>query len=598
MRVVALLAAYNEERFIGDCLEHLIEQGVEAYLIDNNSTDRTVEIASEYLGHGLVDIETLPRPEGLNRLKVRLQRKDELASSIDADWFMHMDPDEIRLPPRSDQTLLEAFKEVDAKGYNVVNFVEFTFIPTHESPEHDHPDFQRTMRWYYPFVRHFPHHLKAWKKQPRSVGLAQSGGHRPRIPDMRLYPEPFKMRHYQFLSLEQARAQYLDDNKFDRSEVTTAYWRGWLVEERMGLPSEAELNTYTSDAELSLANPRITHIMEDWALPEAERKEENLRSFSRASKANTSPRKPVTKEDKLLVVYPQAGHDLYKELGRRIVTACKESARNAVLSTAAAVCSMDKDELANTTVALLAPAQCYWDLPNKDDFSSRIADARSRLAVFAESVDTEYFANQFKVPVDFDALIDVGFVSQEYRLGDFHLPYLFLFNSPTQEETHRIESLPSYRRDIPWAMLGHNKGGRVELAHELMRKFDPQGFVFLPQSGISVRKDRGMVGPEGLDTLLRRTQYYIWNSQHKVTYYESFRFREAILAGAVPCKIETEDKLYNWEKSGIPGFFPSIDSFVEAVQSKGLERLYETARKFYFSRGLLGDHLNEILESL
>jgi hypothetical protein len=43
MRVVAILAAYNEERFIAGCLEHLIEQGVDAYLIDNESTDRTVD---------------------------------------------------------------------------------------------------------------------------------------------------------------------------------------------------------------------------------------------------------------------------------------------------------------------------------------------------------------------------------------------------------------------------------------------------------------------------------------------------------------------------------------------------------------------------
>lgn len=278
MRVVALLASYNEERFIGGCLEHLAEQGVEAYLIDNCSTDGTVEIASEYLGNGLIGIESLPRPDGLDRLKVRLRRKDELAASLEADWFMHMDPDEIRLPPRSDQTLAQALEDVDSKGYNAVNFVEFTFIPTHESPEHDHPNFQKTMRWYYPFALRFPHHIKAWKRQPKLIELEESGGHLPKIPNLLLYPEPFKMRHYQFLSLEQAREKYLQNKKFDRSEVTKTKWRGWLVEERMGmnLPSETELNTYTSDDELSLSNPRTHHVMEKWTLPKSERKEENL----------------------------------------------------------------------------------------------------------------------------------------------------------------------------------------------------------------------------------------------------------------------------------------------------------------------------------
>src|SRR4029079_8936485 len=53
MRALALIAAYNEERFIGGCLEHLFSQGVEAYLCDNDSTDRTVAIAERYLGAGL-----------------------------------------------------------------------------------------------------------------------------------------------------------------------------------------------------------------------------------------------------------------------------------------------------------------------------------------------------------------------------------------------------------------------------------------------------------------------------------------------------------------------------------------------------------------
>ena len=74
MRVVALLAAYNEERFIGKCLEHLIGQGIEAYLMDNSSTDGTVEVAQNYLDRGLIGIENVPRPDGLHKLQVQLQK--------------------------------------------------------------------------------------------------------------------------------------------------------------------------------------------------------------------------------------------------------------------------------------------------------------------------------------------------------------------------------------------------------------------------------------------------------------------------------------------------------------------------------------------
>ena len=59
--MVALLATYNEERFVAGCLEHLLQQHVDVYLIDNCSSDQTVAIASRYLGRGLIGIETFPR---------------------------------------------------------------------------------------------------------------------------------------------------------------------------------------------------------------------------------------------------------------------------------------------------------------------------------------------------------------------------------------------------------------------------------------------------------------------------------------------------------------------------------------------------------
>ena len=52
MRIIALLATYNEERFIASIIQHLFHQGVWVYLMDNSSTDRTLAIAEEYLGRG------------------------------------------------------------------------------------------------------------------------------------------------------------------------------------------------------------------------------------------------------------------------------------------------------------------------------------------------------------------------------------------------------------------------------------------------------------------------------------------------------------------------------------------------------------------
>ncbi len=194
MRAIAILATYNEERFIEACLENLVSQGIEVYLVDNESSDHTVALAERYLKHGLIDIEILPRA-GSYSWKSILGRKEELATSLDGDWFMHVDADEIRLPPTSNLTLLEVIGRTDQAGFNAINFFEYTFVPTVESPDHDHPNFQKTMCWYYPFQPIYPHRLNAWKRQPERVDLASSGGHKVHFKNLRMCPESCPMRH-------------------------------------------------------------------------------------------------------------------------------------------------------------------------------------------------------------------------------------------------------------------------------------------------------------------------------------------------------------------------------------------------------------------
>lgn len=296
---------------------------------------------------------------------------------------------------------------------------------------------------------------------------------------------------------------------------------------------------------------------------------------------------------KYLIIYPQAGNAFYEVLGRRIAAACEENSRDVRLYPAAAVCRMGEGGLDGATVVMIAPAQCYKGLPDRDRFSSLVSKARKRLIFLAESVETVWFENQFKVPVEFDALIDLGFVSQEEKLDGFGIPYLFLFNSPTREEKKTIERVDLSGRTIPWATVGHDRGGRVKLAEELVRRFDPRGFVFLPPAGVLIRKENGMIGPEGLHALLCKTRYYIWKSLHDFDYYESFRFRESLLAGAMPCKL---DDRTDWKSTGIPGIFDSVEAFAKAAEYEGFEGMLNSAREFYFSKGVLHEKLEEVLE--
>jgi glycosyltransferase involved in cell wall biosynthesis len=256
MRVVALLATYNEERFVGHCIEHLARHGIETYVIDNESTDGTVEIAERF---ALAGLEIVPR-RAVYAWRPLLERKEALAATLDADWFVHLDADEIRLPPRASQTLAEAIAGVDALGYTAVNFQEFTFVPTLEAPNHDHPRFQETMRHYYAYSPGRPDRLNAWKRQDTRVELAARGGHQVLFPGLNVYPHAFPMRHYLYLSAAHAVSKYVE-REYDPAEVESG-WHRRRAALRAGdvtLLSQAELRETRSDDDLDASDPWSAH---------------------------------------------------------------------------------------------------------------------------------------------------------------------------------------------------------------------------------------------------------------------------------------------------------------------------------------------------
>jgi len=261
VRIVAIIQVYNEQRFVAGCIEHLREQGVEVYVIDNESTDETLAIVERYLGRGVIGIETLPR-EGFYEVRAQVAHKEEVAKTLDADWLIHHDADEIRVSPKRGQTLAEAITEFDAAGFNAINFLEFTFVPTRESPDHDHPDFQKTMLWYYPYLPTFPHRLNAWKHQDTPVEMGPAG-HRVRFPGLRMAPQSLYMRHYMFLSAEHAREKYVGIQRREPPGLPD-HWRGRLQPEQIQLSSEKEMRRYAGDHLLDPSNPLKRHLIQQF----------------------------------------------------------------------------------------------------------------------------------------------------------------------------------------------------------------------------------------------------------------------------------------------------------------------------------------------
>jgi hypothetical protein len=228
IKVCAILAAYNEADIIEEAVRKLIAGGVEVFVIDNGSTDRTVEILSPLVGKGVVDIRTVKfREEGreIYDWTSILRLKEDLSRKLGFDWYLHVDADEIRYAPWPQLTLREGLDRVDHSGYNLVNFKLFNFRLTHDMVESS--DYERDMPNYSVGEYFNQYQVKAWKAH-RDIDITAHGGHIARRPDARIYPVRFIHKHYPVRSLQHGRRKILQERKerFNRAEKQL----GWHVQ--------------------------------------------------------------------------------------------------------------------------------------------------------------------------------------------------------------------------------------------------------------------------------------------------------------------------------------------------------------------------------
>jgi hypothetical protein len=232
--VVALIAAFNEGDIIGQVIEHLASEGVDVYLLDDGSTDDTVRVAETYVGRGVIGIERLAPANGGAEGSVKpfdwtaiLRRKEALARSLAAGWFIHHDADEFRESPWPHVTLAEALSEVDARGYNAVDFQLFNFWPTTAHPEGGR-DVRQSLPEYEPGETWNRTQVKCWKNLGVPVDLAASGGHDVQFAGRTVCPIRFVLRHYPIRSEAHGRRKVLDERlpRFLPAERE----RGWHVQ--------------------------------------------------------------------------------------------------------------------------------------------------------------------------------------------------------------------------------------------------------------------------------------------------------------------------------------------------------------------------------
>ena len=195
-RVTAIMTAYNESDIIEPSIRKLVKGGVEVYVIDNWSNDGTYEIAKNLESEGVVrGVERWPTegPARYDHLEQKLRRVGALASSLDSDWFIHHDVDEVRSAPWKGVSLRDGLQRVDSQGFNAVDHTVVLFPPV-DNGYSAGADFERHFR-HFKFGLHSPQ-VRAWKNVGRPVDLAETAGHAVSFDGRKAYPYKFLLKHY------------------------------------------------------------------------------------------------------------------------------------------------------------------------------------------------------------------------------------------------------------------------------------------------------------------------------------------------------------------------------------------------------------------
>lgn len=211
MRPLAIIPVYNEADILPAVLRHLEQQGCDAYLLDNWSTDLSPDLLAR-LGQ---NVERWPaeRPT-LYEWTAILTRVEEIAlEKGQGRWVILHDADEIRRVPHdwSSQTIEQALEIVTITGYNAVQFKVSTFVPTDnlwaagENPER-HFRHHRNEH-----VDHGLPHVKAWFQGHERVDLHTHGGHQVVFPNRYVCPHPFILKHYPIRSQEHGERKVLKE---------------------------------------------------------------------------------------------------------------------------------------------------------------------------------------------------------------------------------------------------------------------------------------------------------------------------------------------------------------------------------------------------
>jgi hypothetical protein len=227
-RVVAFMAAYNEEDIIVQSITKWTDQGVRVHVLENWSTDSTYDLAKELEGRLPVTVERFPKdgPSEYFDWGAMLGRMEALSTEIKADWFVRRGADEVLASPWPGVSYRDGLYLVDQSGFNCVDHTIVEFHPVDDGFKTgmDHEDYFRHFD-----LKHLSHRnqRKAWKNLGQRISTIPSAGHDVVFNGRRIYPFKFLVKHYSFRSQSHGERKVFRERKARWNPKERA--RGWHI---------------------------------------------------------------------------------------------------------------------------------------------------------------------------------------------------------------------------------------------------------------------------------------------------------------------------------------------------------------------------------